>query len=100
MSLTTDEVRHLAALARVNLTDAEVEQFTGQLSEILEYVGQLREVAVDVDAEAVANISGLENVMREDEIRVRPREERDAILAQFPLRDGELLKTPGTLQAK
>lgn len=97
MALTSDAVRHLATLARIELTDAEVAQFTGQLSDILAYVDKLREVDVDVRAEAVAHISGLEDVLREDELRTCAAGEREAILTQFPLREDDLLKTLGTL---
>ncbi|MDO8462878.1 MAG: Asp-tRNA(Asn)/Glu-tRNA(Gln) amidotransferase subunit GatC [bacterium] len=97
MTLSTTDVHHLAKLARIDLTDAEVEQFAGQLSTILDYVSQLQEVDVDVQREAVANISGLENVMREDELHGCTPEERERILDQFPLREGDLLKTLGAL---
>lgn len=95
MTLTKDEVLHLAKLCRIDLAPEEVEKFASQLSSILEYVGKLQEVNVDVAKEAVANITGLENVMREDEVRGCPLEERERIVAQFPARQGDLLKTRG-----
>ncbi len=95
MTLTRDEVLHLAKLCRIDLTDEEVDRFTLQLSGVLDYVGKLREVDVDVAKEAVANITGLENVMREDELHGCTPEERERILAQFPMREGDLLKTRG-----
>jgi len=99
MALSTDEVLHLAKLSRIDLKDEEVEQFASQLSSILEYVGQLKEVDVDVEREAVANITGLENVLREDEVRACPPEERERIRQQFPMREGDALKTPGVFRA-
>lgn len=95
MALTREEVLHLAKLCRINLQPEEVERFASQLSSILEYVGKLQEVDVDIAKEAVANITGLENVMREDELRGCPPEERERIVAQFPARHGDLLKTRG-----
>ncbi|MBI4434551.1 Asp-tRNA(Asn)/Glu-tRNA(Gln) amidotransferase subunit GatC [Candidatus Uhrbacteria bacterium] len=95
MVLTRDEVLHLAKLCRIDLQPEEVEKFALQLSSILEYVGKLREVDVDVAQEAVANITGLENVLREDEPHGCTPEERERIVAQFPMRQGDLLKTRG-----
>ena len=94
MALTTDEVLHLAKLCRINLLPEEVEKFTSQLSAILAYVDQLREVDVK-PADAVAHITGLEDVFREDELHGCTPEERTRILAQFPMREGDLLKTRG-----
>ncbi|MDO8622275.1 MAG: Asp-tRNA(Asn)/Glu-tRNA(Gln) amidotransferase subunit GatC [bacterium] len=98
MALTRDEVLHLATLCRIDLKDEEVDRFATQLSSILEYVGKLREVDVDVAKEAVANITGLENVLREDELHGCTPEERERIVAQFPLREGDLLKVPGVFR--
>ena len=44
MRLTVDEVRHVAELAKLALTDAELAQFTEQLSDILDYAQRLQEV--------------------------------------------------------
>lgn len=68
-SPTLDEqaVRHIADLARLPLTDEEVQKFKGQLSSTLEYIDQLNQV----DTSKVAfppQITGLENVLRDDEV--------------------------------
>ncbi|MFH1099047.1 MAG: Asp-tRNA(Asn)/Glu-tRNA(Gln) amidotransferase subunit GatC [Candidatus Uhrbacteria bacterium] len=94
MSLTRDDVLHLATLCRIELQPEEVEKFASQLSAILAYVDQLAEVDTN-DANAVANITNVENAMRDDELRQCPPEERVRILAQFPMREGDLLKTRG-----
>ncbi len=68
MSLTPEQVRHVAKLARLRLSEAEVEKFSTQLSSILDYVVILNEV----DTEGVAptsQVTGLENVTRKDEVR-------------------------------
>lgn len=65
--LTRDDVLKLARLARLELSDQEVELFRTQLSDILQYVEQLKKV----DTEGLgptAQVSGLKNVMREDEV--------------------------------
>lgn len=65
--LTRDDVLKLAQLARLHLTDEEVEEYRAELSEILQYVEQLS--AVDVEGlEPTNQVSGLTNVTREDEV--------------------------------
>jgi aspartyl-tRNA(Asn)/glutamyl-tRNA(Gln) amidotransferase subunit C len=62
-AVSPEEVRHVAELARVDLADEEVDRFTEQFADILEYFDTLDEVpAVDREAE-------LTNVMRPDEVR-------------------------------
>ncbi|WP_265111567.1 Asp-tRNA(Asn)/Glu-tRNA(Gln) amidotransferase subunit GatC [Halosolutus halophilus] len=73
-AVSAEEVRHVAELARVDLTDAEVDQFTGQFAAILEYFETLDEVP-EVDREAT-----LSNVMR-------PDEERDSLDREDALRN-------------
>lgn len=66
-NLTRDDVLKLARLARLDLTDAEIEQYSQELTEILQYVEQLQDVDVD-GLEPTAQVSGLTNVMRKDEV--------------------------------
>jgi aspartyl-tRNA(Asn)/glutamyl-tRNA(Gln) amidotransferase subunit C len=63
--LTTDEVRHVAELAKLRLTEAEIEQFTGQLSAILEYAERLQEVDTS-SVPPTPYILPVVNVMRDD----------------------------------
>jgi aspartyl-tRNA(Asn)/glutamyl-tRNA(Gln) amidotransferase subunit C len=64
--LTKEEVIKIATLSRINLTDAEVEKFQKDLSTVLDYVEELKQVNVDGLAE-VSQVTGLENIMRPDE---------------------------------
>ena len=80
MSLSEDEVRHVAMLARLALTDDEVAELAPQLSQILEYAESVGEVAADV--EPLTHPFPLRNVMREDE--PRPSLPRDLVLSQAP----------------
>ena len=66
--LTEEQVRHIAKLARIALTDEEVKKFTGQIGNVLEYVDMLQEVDTDGVPET-SQVTGLTNVMEEDEIR-------------------------------
>ncbi len=65
--LTHDQVRHIAKLARLGLKDEEVSRFAIQLSEILGYVEKLNEVNVE-NVEPTSQVTGLQNVMREDKV--------------------------------
>lgn len=65
--LTATQVRHIAKLARLELSDAEVEKFTTELTAILTYVEQLQEVDTK-GIEPTAQVTGTKNVFREDVI--------------------------------
>ena len=93
--ITRDEVEHVALLARLGLTDAEIDRMQAQLSHILETIARLQ----DVDTSAVdptAQVIELENVMRED--RARPALTRDAALGNAPLREGLMLRVAEVLE--
>lgn len=66
--LTRDDVLKLAQLARLQLSDAEIEEYSTELTEILQYVEHLQ--AVDIEGLQPTNqITGLNNVTRPDEIK-------------------------------
>lgn len=79
--ISRDEVAHLARLARLALTDDELDSFAGQLDAILEHVSQIR--AVDVtDVEATDNPLKSVNVTRPDV--VEPSLSQEEALSQAP----------------
>ncbi|HEY63026.1 MAG TPA: Asp-tRNA(Asn)/Glu-tRNA(Gln) amidotransferase subunit GatC [Caldilineae bacterium] len=81
MSLTLEEVRHIAELAKLGLTPEEEERFRDQLSAILDYFARLQEV--DTSAiPATATVLPTRNVMRDDE--VQPSLSREDALANAP----------------
>jgi aspartyl-tRNA(Asn)/glutamyl-tRNA(Gln) amidotransferase subunit C len=93
--LSRSDVEHVAHLARLHLTDDEIDRMQTQLSNILEAIETLR----DVDTSQVgptASVIALENVMREDE--ARPGLAREAALANAPLRDDPFLRVPTVLE--
>ncbi len=65
--LTRDDVLKLARLARLTITDEEVEKYRAELSEILKYVEQLQNADVE-GLEPTSQVTGLKNVMAEDEV--------------------------------
>jgi len=66
--LTRDDVLKLARLARLDLTDEEVEAFRKEMSDILKYVAQLDQADV-TGLEPTSQVTGLKNVMREDTVQ-------------------------------
>jgi aspartyl-tRNA(Asn)/glutamyl-tRNA(Gln) amidotransferase subunit C len=93
--ISREDVEHVAALARLGLTDQEIDLMQGQLNRILEAVGKLQ--AVDTSSLGpTAQVIALENVMRDDV--ARPSMTREAVLANAPLREGPMLRVPVILE--
>ena len=85
---TTEEVRKLAALARIKVEDAELEKFTREFDAILAYVGQLEKLELpSVEEEKPL----LHNVMREDSEPHTTGIYTEKIVEQFPAREGNAL---------
>ena len=94
-SISREDVEHVAHLARLHLTDDEVNRMQMQLSNILESIETLQQVDTS-HVGPTASVIELENVMRDDE--VRPGLTREAALANAPLRDDPFLRVPTVLQ--
>ena len=97
MKLSIQEVEHIAKLARLGLTDEEKQKFSEQLSEILAYVGQLNKVNTE-GVEPTAQVTGLQNVMREDKVENCDSETRDKLLEQAPATEDDLVKTSAVFE--
>ncbi|MBM3205630.1 Asp-tRNA(Asn)/Glu-tRNA(Gln) amidotransferase subunit GatC [Candidatus Shapirobacteria bacterium] len=63
--LSSSEVKHVAKLAGLTLTEAEVKKFQAQLSEVLDYIDILKEVPTE-NIEPTSQVTLLENVFRQD----------------------------------
>jgi aspartyl-tRNA(Asn)/glutamyl-tRNA(Gln) amidotransferase subunit C len=94
MSLTVEQVRWVAHLARLRLSDADLETFTRQLSSILDYVTQLQQVNTD-GVEPLAHVADLQNVFRPDQ--QAPSLPVDQALANAPQRQGDFYRVPAVL---
>ncbi len=68
MNLSKKEVEHVAQLARLAVSEEEVEIFRRQLSDILTYIGKLNELDTE-HCEPTSHVLDLKNVLREDEVR-------------------------------
>jgi len=94
MSLSIDQVRWVAHLARLELTDDEAATFTRDLTAIVDYVNQLQSVNTD-NVEPLAHAVELANVFRADE-RVESLPV-DHALANAPQRKGDFYAVPAVL---
>ena len=79
--LDASDVIKVASLARLSLSDAEVERFTGQLARILESAAEIAELDLG-DVSPTAHPLALANVLREDDVRASL--DRDEVLSQAP----------------
>jgi aspartyl-tRNA(Asn)/glutamyl-tRNA(Gln) amidotransferase subunit C len=76
-----DQVLHVARLARLRLSDAEVERMAGELSAILDHIERIGELDLE-KVEPTSHVVELENVLRPDE--ARPSWRRDRVLQGAP----------------
>jgi aspartyl-tRNA(Asn)/glutamyl-tRNA(Gln) amidotransferase subunit C len=76
-----EQVLHVARLARLELTDEEVERMSGELTTILDHVERMNELDLD-GAEPTSHVVALENVLRADE--PRPSWPREQVLEPAP----------------
>jgi aspartyl-tRNA(Asn)/glutamyl-tRNA(Gln) amidotransferase subunit C len=95
MSLTTDQARWVAHLARLELSDAELATLTPQLSAIIDYVKQLQQVDTE-GIEPLAHPSPIHNIFREDE--PGPSLPVKEALANAPDRRGDFYGVPAVLE--
>jgi aspartyl-tRNA(Asn)/glutamyl-tRNA(Gln) amidotransferase subunit C len=94
MPITRDEVAHLAQLARLALSEAELDHFSGQLDQILTAVARVQEVAAD-GIPPMTHAVPVVNVLRDDV--VVPCLPRDIVLAQAPAAEQERFRVPRIL---
>ena len=95
MKLTREEVMHIARLARVGVTDDDVDSMREQLSNILENFEILREVDT-TDIPPTAQSIARESIMRDDEIG--PSLPAGAVLANAPRREEEFFRVNAVLE--
>ncbi len=88
--LTRDEVQHIAKLARLGLSDVEIEKFQKDLSSILNYVEKLKEVDISGVA-PTSHSQKIENIMRKDKENQKPEISNQKLLELAPeTKDGFL----------
>jgi aspartyl-tRNA(Asn)/glutamyl-tRNA(Gln) amidotransferase subunit C len=95
MAISREEVEHVARLARLELTEEEIELFRGQLSAVLERAARIQ--SLDLDAyPPLAHPVDLRNVWRDDVV-VAP-EEAEAIFENAPQGEGRFFRVPRILE--
>ena len=91
MKLNRKDVEHVALLSRLELSEQELDNFTGQLDAILEYIDVLNQVDTSA-VEPMAHVLEIRNVMRSDE--VQPSLPREAALQNAPDAEDGFFKVP------
>lgn len=94
--LSKDEARRIAILARLGLSDAELEAMTGQLGSILDFVAVLQQADTS-SVEATSQVTSLIDVLREDEVRPCGIS-REQLLANAPATENGFVKVKRVLE--
>ncbi len=94
MKLQKSDVEHIALLARIALTEEEKERYTEELSGIFGYVELLNEVDISA-VEETSQVTGLQDLTREDIALPQDEETTKKLIAAFPQRFGVFLQVPG-----
>jgi aspartyl-tRNA(Asn)/glutamyl-tRNA(Gln) amidotransferase subunit C len=93
--LSSEDVLHIARLARLGLSEAEIDRFSGQLSNLLENFEVLQQVDTR-DVPPTAQSIALQNVMADDE--VAPSLPQNEVLTNAPRREGDFFRVRAVLE--
>ncbi|MEW5921272.1 MAG: Asp-tRNA(Asn)/Glu-tRNA(Gln) amidotransferase subunit GatC [Bacillota bacterium] len=93
MKVSRKEVEHVAALARLAFSPEEVDLYTEQFNDILDYINRLNEVDLE-NVEPTSHVQSLNNVLREDCAVSSDLLLREAILREAPETERGLFKVP------
>ncbi len=88
--MTVEEIRHLATLARIAVTDEEALHLAEEFESILGYVAQVTDVAAETGSAPQTGV--LKNVMRKDVVTNEPGMYTEALLAAAPIREGQYVR--------
>lgn len=94
MSITVENVKHVAKLAKLSFDDAQIESFTSQLSDIIDMVEQLSEVDT-TDVPVTTHGYEIVNVFRED--LVEQGMSREELFKNVPTHENHFIKVPAML---
>ncbi|KKB35726.1 Asp-tRNA(Asn)/Glu-tRNA(Gln) amidotransferase subunit GatC [Bacillus thermotolerans] len=93
--ISEEQVRHVAHLARLAVTDEEVERFTAQLDSIIEFAEQLNELDTE-NVKPTAHVLDMKNVLRED--KSAPGLPREEVLKNAPDHENGQIKVPSIIE--
>lgn len=91
--LTTDDIKHVAKLANLPLSNEELQKFLPQLLAILDFVSKLQEIDTSKIA-PTSQVTGLENVFREDEVDATRMLSQEEALSNAPATHNGYFKVP------
>lgn len=94
-TITNDDVRHLAHLSSLQMSDAEVESLRADIEKIINYINQLDELDTD-GVEPTYQVTGLQNVWRDDKI-IDSSVSRQQLLALAAEQSDNCVKVPKVL---
>ena len=94
-TITTDEVKHVATLARLEFNEEEIRQFTHQLARILDYIGKLNELDT-TDVPPTSHVIPIRNVVKEDV--AKPSYDRELVLATAPATEEGYFEVPKVIE--
>ncbi|ADO58453.1 MULTISPECIES: Asp-tRNA(Asn)/Glu-tRNA(Gln) amidotransferase subunit GatC [Paenibacillus] len=95
MNISKEDVRHVARLSRLNLTENEEETMTGQLNAILHYAEKLNELDTE-QVKPTTHVLHVSNVMRDDEVRESLTHEQ--VMRNAPEEEDGQFKVPAVLE--
>ena len=95
MPIKKDDVQHVARLARLKLSDRETDYFAGQLTRIIDYIDQLKELETS-DTDPTDHVLSISNVFRKD--KAKPSLDKEAVLKNAPLKKEGLFKVPRIIE--
>ena len=93
--INKNEVQHISELARINLSDGEIEIFRSDLNKVLGYIEVLKSVDTE-GVEPLAQVTGLKNVFRDD--RAASSDLTEAIIKNAPDQRGRFIRVKGVFE--
>ena len=96
--ISKEEVKHIAKLARLGLSDKEIGEFQKELSKILNYIEKLKEVDIS-NVKPTSHSIQVENVMREDEEKEKLKTKKEKLLELAPESKNGYLKVKSITRA-
>ncbi len=90
--MNKEDVKHLSKLARIELSETEVENFTKEIADILSYVSVVQDIAGDDNSDTNLKVGARYNIFRADVITNEPDSYTETLLVEMPNREGRYMK--------
>lgn len=94
MAISKEEVKHVASLAKLEFSDADLTKFTGQMDEIINMVRQLSEVDT-TDVPVTTHVTDAHSVLRDDV--AKPGTPREELMKNVPEASDGFIKVPAII---